>query len=378
MSEKIVEGIWDCPYCGAEGIGGLKKYCPNCGHPQDKGTCFRLGEEKHYLSEEEQNGRGAGPDWACEYCDSLNNAKFSYCKNCGAERTAENKDYFELRQEEQKTEQKNGQTNAVRTDRSSSILDLYTYSGEKRQRPSFSWKNVLTKLKTPKMIGVMAILLCLIIGLAVSCLPREYAAVLTEKSWQREIDIEEYKTVEESAWDRIPSGGRLLYTQDEIRSYRQVFSHYETRTRQVAEQVFDGYDTSTYYTDNGDGTFTEHTSQTPRYRTEYHTETYEEPIYVDVPVYDVKYYYEIERWVYERCEKSAGADQSPYWAEYILDDNERTAETRETYMLTFVTDKKQKTYSYTCASQEEWDAYRTQDSVVLVISNGKIEEIKRK
>ena len=23
MAKKIVEGLWDCPYCGQKGIGGL-------------------------------------------------------------------------------------------------------------------------------------------------------------------------------------------------------------------------------------------------------------------------------------------------------------------------------------------------------------------
>ena len=48
MADKLIEGIWDCPYCDAKGIGGLRKYCPNCGHPQDKGTKFRVGEETRY------------------------------------------------------------------------------------------------------------------------------------------------------------------------------------------------------------------------------------------------------------------------------------------------------------------------------------------
>ena len=41
----------------------------------------------------------------------------------------------------------------------------------------------------------------------------------------------------------------------------------ETKTRQVSYEVLDGYDeVITGYTDNGNGTFTENTTQVPRYR----------------------------------------------------------------------------------------------------------------
>lgn len=103
--DRIVEGVWDCPYCGANDIGGLTKHCPCCGHPQDKGTEFRLGKAKRYLTEEEADKVGTNPDWACDFCQSLNNSRYSYCSNCGAKREAENKDYFELHSESEVQEE---------------------------------------------------------------------------------------------------------------------------------------------------------------------------------------------------------------------------------------------------------------------------------
>ena len=100
MREKVIEGLWDCPYCNADRIGGLTKYCPSCGNPQSKDTKFYLGEKKEYLSEEKIAEVGTEADWKCEYCFSLNNAKLKFCKGCGAERTEENKDYHQIRQEE--------------------------------------------------------------------------------------------------------------------------------------------------------------------------------------------------------------------------------------------------------------------------------------
>ena len=34
---KIIEGLWDCPFCGNKRIRAGQKTCPDCGHPQDLG-----------------------------------------------------------------------------------------------------------------------------------------------------------------------------------------------------------------------------------------------------------------------------------------------------------------------------------------------------
>lgn len=382
MSGKIVEGIWDCAYCGADEIGGLQKYCPNCGHPQSKDTKFRMGTAKRYLTEEEIKKVGTDPDWLCEFCGTLNNAKFAYCKNCGAKREAENKDYFDLREEEYSSENNH---QVIATGHSSRNVDayvegdlpaksLYDSMPEPKKKPK---KKSINWLKLGKYIGIGALVTLVLTGLISLFIPREYEAVITEKTWERDVVIQEYKTVEESAWDRVPSGGRLLYSKQEIKSYDQVLDHYETKTRQVAKQVFDGYDTHTYYTDNGNGTFTEHTSQTPRYRTEYVTETYQEPVYKTVPVYGTKYYYEIEKWVYKRTEESKGSDNEPYWPEYNLNGNERVSSEKEIYALKCYVKNKEKVYVYTCKNKDEYDSYQENCKVKITVVAGGVAEIEK-
>lgn len=358
MSGRIVEGLWDCQYCGADKIGGLQKHCPQCGHPQSKDLKFYLGEQKRYLSDEELAERSTEPDWLCEYCNSLNNSKFVYCKNCGAPRTAENKDYFQMHEENKE------------------IVSTPAEDDVKNDSENIPWfKKKSFKIFAISFAAILAIGL-LICGLVAIFAPKEYVGVVNEKSWERDVVIEEYRTVEESAWDRVPAGGRLLYSNDEIRSYQSILSHYETKTREVAEQVLDGYDTHTYYTDNGDGTFTEHTQEIPRYKTVYRTETYEEPVYISVPVYDTKYYYEIERWMYDRTEESEGVNNEPYWPEYVMADNERVGSEEETYVINFYVEEKDKSYSYTCEDKAEWDIYSINEEKVLTVSGGKIVEIE--
>ena len=50
---KIIEGLWDCPFCGNKRIRAGQKTCPDCGHPQDENTKFYLPDEIKYVSEEE-------------------------------------------------------------------------------------------------------------------------------------------------------------------------------------------------------------------------------------------------------------------------------------------------------------------------------------
>jgi len=217
-------------------------------------------------------------------------------------------------------------------------------------------------------------ILAVIIGIVALVMPKDYSATIAAKKWNRTIAIEEYKTVEESDWS-IPSGGRQLYTKSEIKSYRQVLDHYETKTKEVPYQVQDGYETT--YTDNGNGTFTEHS--TPKYKTEYRTETYEEPVYREEPVYATKYYYEIDKWTHTRDVKSEGAEDAPYWGETALTDKEREGKKTEKYELVIEVEKKKKTKQYTYSlSQAEWENYKKGQKVTVTIKLGDVEEIQPK
>ena len=201
--------------------------------------------------------------------------------------------------------------------------------------------------------------------------PRNYTGEVRVCALAREIDVEAWRTVQESDW-AVPSGGRVYDRRQEIHHYVAVLDHYETRTRQVADQVYDGEETHTSYSNNGDGTFTEETWTSPRYRTEYRTETYQEPIYRDEPVYETKYYYDIERWVVDREEKSSGADNVPYWPEYILAANERVGFTGEVYTLSILA--KEKTYSVTLPL-EWWETFKAGDTVEITVQGGNVTKL---
>lgn len=143
---------------------------------------------------------------------------------------------------------------------------------------------------------------------------------------------------------------------------------------QKSRQVFDGYDTYYSYHDNGNGSFEEVEHQTPRYRTEYYTETEQRPVYRDDPVYQTKYYYTIWRWVYNRTETASGINNEPYWPEYTLAEKERVGEQTKDYSVKGMVKNKEKTYS---CSEEIWNILTINKTFQIKTSVGVITEIKK-
>lgn len=193
-----------------------------------------------------------------------------------------------------------------------------------------------------------AIVTVIIAVLSVMFFP--YKKVVTVKSfaWERNISLEEYMTVQESDWN-VPEGGRVYDEKTEIKSYVSVVDHYETVWETKTREVFDHNETSTTYSDNGNGTFTEHTTTTPVYRTETYQESHEEPVYRQDPVYATKYYYDIDKWVDTGNDyPSSGKDHKPYWNEDYkpMADNIRDTDRSETYTVKLDNGKTQeKSYS---------------------------------
>ncbi len=234
---------------------------------------------------------------------------------------------------------------------------------------SFISKNTLKTI-----LGILFFLL-LISTVVYVLIPKPATLHITDMAWERSIDIEIYKTVRESDWS-IPSGGRLAYSQREIRSYAQVLDHYETRYEQRSEQYISGYRTHTEYVDLGNGYFDTRTYQEPEYSTRYYTVQVQEPVYRSEPVYDTKYYYDIERWVYERTVRSSG-DVNPYWPKENLKSNERSSTKHENYTVTGynIKDKNQTTNSYSL-SFEYWEKIKPGMTIEVMISLGRITTIK--
>lgn len=317
MADKIVKGYWDCPYCSSREIDGLVDFCPNCGvhKPKDvkyylKGnvttnTTYSKSQisdsdvlsekelEKAGISKEECDGKHK--EWVCNFCGSLNNWADNVCSSCGSQKDESDTMYG--------GEKKSGEEPKE---------PQHTESNPDKEQPSVWDKIKRSFVKNRKAAAIVTVIIAV---LSVMFFP--YKKVVTVKSfaWERNISLEEYKTVQESDWN-VPAGGRVYDEKTEIKSYVSVVDHYETVWETKTREVFDHNETSTTYSDNGNGTFTEHTTTTPVYRTETYQESHEEPVYRQDPVYATKYYYDIDKWVDTGNDyPSSGKDHKPYWNE---------------------------------------------------------------
>ena len=208
MAKKIIEGLWDCPYCGQKGIGGLTKSCPNCAHPQDAGTKFYLGEKKEYLEEDKAKDCGKGADWTCAFCGSLNRHGNTNCANCGAQREDSSGDYFENRRKEQAAQAK------------------------PQPQPQPKKKRKIA----PLIIGILAILAIIFFVTP----PKDKATTVIDKTWQRTVDVEVLTAVREQSWSTPPQDARNVSSREAIRTYERVPDHYEEEAYEVPYEVLDG------------------------------------------------------------------------------------------------------------------------------------------
>jgi hypothetical protein len=284
-----------------------------------------------------------GADWVCQYCASSNRADRMACQHCGAVR------------EGSSPQQQVQQFKAGEAPRSGD-MDLEAMARPMTQAavPVSGLSKLLQKktlLGVGGVVGLLFLCICLCGGFFLFG-EKEVEVTAAEISWQRTIQVEAYRTVVEEDWS-VPAGGRTISQREEIHHYDSVLVGYETRQREVSEQVQVG--SRTYVCgqrDLGNGYFEDIECTEPVYETRYRTETYEEPIYEQVPVYQTKYSYEIEKWVVDRTEEAAGADHQTNWPAVTLAENEREGQRTEAYRVVFV-DEEGKSYEMTFA-EGEW------------------------
>lgn len=340
---RIIEGLWDCKYCNTKDIKGRFRECPNCGKPRDKDTTFRMPNQISYVPEEEARKISKNPDWMCSYCNSLNPDSSNTCKSCGAERTSENLDYFSNKA---KRELKTKTTSSYYDDINQEDEDENNFSdyshGNNYTDYSHNNKSGSNFFKDNwKLLTAIPLIIALIVGMFFLFAPKEEEILIDSFKWDRSIEIERYQAVQESDWT-MPPNARLLYSNLEFSHYQEVLDHYETKTREVpVERQVGTVEVVTGHRDLGNGYFEEITEDQPVYETFYETEYYEEAVYKDEPVYLMKYYYEIDKWLYERSVNTNGKDKNAYWGEVKLNDDERVSSKNQTYYI-IGTDKKEK------------------------------------
>ncbi len=336
----IREGRWDCPTCGNTGLLGRELACSGCGNRRPEGVRFYLPDVAAEGTDAARVAAArAGADWICEHCGVSARATQDRCPGCGAERGSS--------PQQQTHEHRFGEPEEA------PAPALAATAPPRRRR---GWKGP-------------AALVAIVGGLVWWNGPTEVTATVAAKDWSRAIEVQEYRTVQEEDWS-LPQGARQKRSFRAIRDYRQVLDHYETKTRQVSERVQTGTRTYTCgQRDMGNGYFEDVTCTEPEYTTNYRTETYQDPVYRQEPIFDTKYAYEIERWLPDDTAWARGdAASQPVWPTPQIGRNEREGARIQRYVLRF-TDDDGKTYERE-VTEEQFQRYRQRQEVQLRMKRG--------
>lgn len=363
---KIIRGYWNCLSCGRKAIDGLKDECPSCGKRKPDDINYYMVSKDDVVSELELNEAGINEEecdgnhkeWICSYCNQINNYSDDICVSCGGNK---NESIYEYGEKEKSEEYELDNSNDILED----VMEKEVVnSSEDDINNNYSdSSNFFNRIKKYLFkYKYFAIAFSILAFLLVLFFPYKETSTVSGFSWERCITIEELKTFDESDWS-LPSGARLHYTQEELYGYEQVLDHYDTKTRQCSREVQDGYDIYYTYQDNGNGTFTEVEHSTPKYRTEYYTEEYQEPVYRDEPIYKTKYYYEIDIWIAVDYYKSSGQDKNPWWNDDYSLKEKQIDIFSENYYIHFVNSKNKEYKDSVNISQ--WENVSTGDSMTV-------------
>ena len=324
---SIREGRWDCPRCGSTGILGRSTSCPGCGDPRPEGVRFYLPRDESEVTDGARLAQAkAGADWICAFCGSSNVATAEACGGCGAVRGSS----------KSQAERRYDQDSVPRDGREPEPADA-TAAGSQRDGGGVG----RARPRARRLLGcggagcvlVVALSVC---GALVLLLGQKTVTARPQSfSWERTIEVEKLATVTESDW-AVPSGGRVKRQERAIHHHDRVLDHYESRSRQVSEQVQTG--TRTYvcgHKDLGNGYFEDVECTDPVYESRDHTESYQEPVYREEPVYQTRYTYEIDRWTATRTARATGDDREPRWPDVALQPRERAGKKSEGYRVSF-------------------------------------------
>lgn len=330
---------WKCTSCGSV-IRGDCRECPNCGLPIPSGVKYMMPDNPEVVSalanntvftsasaatrttERHVDEKGIvsevvsdelvsdKPNWNCVYCGYQNRFEDTECQGCGAGKEDVETDYFG---DKPVMNSKNREDYEHRTgiEYEPDLPQKELPEPQLTPEPQRLSERILNALRgNARGIASVTALLGILVFLIWLFFPVTRTATVQDFEWERSIVVEEYTLCHENDWN-VPSGGTITSQKEEIHHYDKVLDHYETKTKKVSERVLDHYDT--VYKDLGNGQAK--AEKKPVYKTVYHTETYQDPVYRKEPVYKTKYYYDIGRWKKVGSLDTSGSDQNPYWHE---------------------------------------------------------------
>ena len=310
------EGKWRCLRCSSANLG-RNLNCLTCGVKRGDDVEFFLETDAAALSNTDLlNQANAGADWICRYCSGNNRASERQCSSCGSRRSANDKQLIEeTRGVSDWSEQ------ALKAARLNLQANNFSSQPKKAFFSSRLFKFIL--LGAGSVTALFVGLLALLIYSTTLVYPVEVE--VTGLEWKRTVSIEEYKTVEETAWEgEVPPGARIKSNERALHHTEKVPNGTRTVPETFTEQVSDG--TESYVcgrTSKKNGYFEDKYCTRTKYKSVTKTRNRTETNYKDVPVYKTRYNYLIDKWVTTDEKTTSGTDFNPQWAA-VQTDNLRT------------------------------------------------------
>jgi hypothetical protein len=274
-------------------ILGPETRCPNCGASRPENIRFYLPTDAEIVEDEARLREAkSGPDWICGYCKTQNKAAETDCHGCGNTRDSNS--------EEVRLEEREYRSGAVPTDSFAKERTIHPLEQQARKKP---------KKRSPLRLVFFLFLAGLLGVFALRSFPQEIDVTVEAFRWERQVQMMHEEPVQQEAW-QVPQGAFDVSSFRAVREYKQVLRGYETRTRDVRVKVGEERYVCGQI-DKGNGYFVDKYCTRPIYETR--QETYEQPVYDQVPIYATKYRFTIMAWVEADLLKSAGTDQQAVW-----------------------------------------------------------------
>lgn len=368
------ESEWTCSSCGRTAIPGSVKVCPSCAHPKDASETYQEpGQRGRYLNQSELAERGVDPtqhlsDETCEYCGGKIKPGTPICPHCNA-------NLVDVGYTSRQCPNCQQETNEM------SCPACGTATAVKGPKPVAAAAKPISR-PAPRSafmgigLGVVAILLlcgfCVIAGFALLWATDQPEPVtVTDVYWKRTVLLEEYKYNERGDWT-LPATANLISTEEKIHHYNDVLTGYVEQCHMESQlagyreacgyeqscqsvSVYDYTETVCY----DDGTCDDHDV----YRTEQQCSdeyvcedvpNYQDvqvcqdvPQYIQEPVYQPWYTFNIWEWVVTEPMVAEGHNLSPVWPDVPQSDTirEQTNGRMETCTLT-LSGEEENSYTY--------------------------------
>ena len=317
------EEKWRCLRCSTINLG-RNLHCLTCGVKRDDDVEFFLETDAAVVADENLlKQAGAGADWICRYCGGNNRAFDKQCSNCGSLHSDKDKQLIE------ETRGVNDWSEE-RLKAAKSAVNAQNFQAQQPKKSFFSSR--LFKFGLLGVGGLMTMFVALLVVLVyISTLSYRTEIEVTGLEWTRAIVLEEYKTVQETAWEgEVPPNARVQSQTRAVHHTDKVPDGTRTVPETYTEQVSDG--TESYVcgkTSKKNGYFEDKYCTRTKYKTVTKTKNKTETVYRDVPIYKIRYNYTIDKWVQVGEKTTSGTDFNPQWAN-VQTDNVRTREANRT------------------------------------------------